>query len=121
MSIEQAVEVAQGILPREFHSWDEVGVEPGDGVQWGEYEPVVRRWEAITRPAPAPTLPDGKNGNHRLAAVFPEWMMGYRAGWVTDVITRNPAIKACGNGVVPQQAYAGLGVLWPRVREAVAS
>lgn len=89
--------------------------------QWGEYEPVVRRWEAITRPAPAPTLPDGKNGNHRLAAVFPEWMMGYRAGWVTDVIGRNPAIKACGNGVVPQQAHAGLGVLWPRVCEAVAS
>lgn len=89
--------------------------------QWGEYEPVVRGWEAITRPAPAPTLPDGKNGNHRLAAAFPEWMMGYPSGWVTDVISRNPAIKACGNGVVPQQAHAALGVLWPRVREAVAA
>ena len=99
---------------------DRQGNVVGD-VAWGEYEPVVRRWEAITRPAPAPTLPDGKNGNHRLAAVFPEWMMGYAAGWVTDVIGRNPAIKACGNGVVPQQAYAGLGVLWPRVRQAVAS
>lgn len=103
---------------------DDTGDRQGNVVgetQWGEYEPVVRRWEAITRPAPPPTLPDGKNGNHRLAAVFPEWMMGYAAGWVTDVIGRNPAIKACGNGVVPQQAYAGLGVLWPRVREAVAS
>lgn len=101
---------------------DDTGDRQGNVVgetQWGEYEPVVRRWEAITRPAPAPTLPDGKNGNHRLAAAFPEWMMGYPAGWVTDVIGRNPAIKACGNGVVPQQAYAGLGVLWPRVREAV--
>ncbi len=47
--------------------------------------------------------------------------MGYRAGWVTDVIGRNPAIKACGNGVVPQQAHAALGVVWPRVRAAVAS
>lgn len=103
---------------------DDTGDRQGNVVgetQWGEYEPVVRRWEAITRPAPAPTLPDGKNGNHRLAAVFPEWMMGYPAGWVTDVIGRNPAIKACGNGVVPQQAYAGLGVLWPRVRQEVAS
>jgi DNA (cytosine-5)-methyltransferase 1 len=103
---------------------DDEGDRQGNVVgetQWGEYEPVVRRWEAITRPAPAPTLADGKNGNHRLAAVFPEWMMGYRAGWVTDVIGRNPAIKACGNGVVPQQAHAALGVVWPRVRAAVAS
>ena len=97
---------------------DDTGDQQGNVVgetQWGDYEPAVRRWEAITRPAPAPTLPDGKNGNHRLAAVFPEWMMGYCAGWVTDVIGRNPAIKACGNGVVPQQAYAALGVLWNRI------
>ena len=88
---------------------------------WGEYEPAVRLWESITRIAPAPTLPDGKNGNHRLAAVFPEWMMGYPLGWVTDILARNPAIKACGNGVVPQQAHAALAVLWPRVLEAVAA
>lgn len=84
---------------------------------WGEYEPAVRLWESITRPAPAPTNPDGKNGNHRLAARFPEWMMGYPDGWVTDILGRNPAIKACGNGVVPQQAYAALQLLWPRVLE----
>ena len=87
---------------------------------WGEYEPAVRLWESLTRPAPAPTLPDGKNGNHRLAAVFPEWMMGYSAGWVTDILRRNPAIKACGNGVVPQQAYAALTVLWSRVLAVLA-
>ena len=86
-------------------------------VNWGEYEPAVRLWESLTRPAPAPTLPDGKNGNHRLAAVFPEWMMGYPAGWVTDILKRNPAIKACGNGVVPQQAFAALSILWARVLE----
>lgn len=86
-------------------------------VQWGEYEPAVRLWEALTRTAPPPTLPDGRNGNHRLAAVFPEWMMGYPLGWVTDILARNPAIKACGNGVVPQQAHAALTVLWPRVLE----
>lgn len=86
-------------------------------VDWGEYEPAVRLWESLTRPAPAPTLPDGKNGNHRLAAVFPEWMMGYPAGWVTDILRRNPAIKACGNGCVPQQVVGALRILWPRVLE----
>lgn len=89
-------------------------------VAWGEYAPAVRLWEDLTRPAPAPTLPDGKNGNHRLAAVFPEWMMGYPAGWVTDILGRNPAIKACGNGVIPQQAFAALNVMWPHVLREVA-
>ena len=55
------------------------------------------------------------NGAKDRGAVFPEWMMGYPAGWVTDILRRNPAIKACGNGVVPQQAYAALTVLWARV------
>ena len=84
-------------------------------MSWGEYEPAVRRWETLTRPAPSPTRPDGKNGNHRLSPLLPEWMMGYPAGWVTDILTRDKAIKACGNGVVPQQAYAALEQLWGRV------
>lgn len=85
-------------------------------VDWGDYADAVRTWESILgRPAPAPTRPDGKNGNHRLNAEFVSWMMGYPAGWVTDILKRNPAIKACGNGVVPQQAYAALSVLWARV------
>jgi DNA (cytosine-5)-methyltransferase 1 len=97
------------------------GVAVASTTGWAEYEPAVRLWESLTRPAPSPTLPDGKNGNHRLAAVFPEWMMGYPAGWVTDVIPRNPAIKACGNGVVPQQAFAALSILWARALEAVTT
>lgn len=38
-------------------------------------------------------------------------MMGLPAGWVTDPaigLTRNEQLKACGNGVVPQQAAAAL-------------
>ena len=89
-------------------------------MQWGEYEPAVRLWEALTRPAPPPTFPDGRDGNHRLAAVFPEWMMGYPLGWVTDIIGRNAAIKACGNGVCTPQAFAALNILWPRVMEQAA-
>lgn len=91
-------------------------------VNWGEYGHSIRRWEAVLgRTAPAPTKPDGKNGNHRLNAEFVSWMMGYPAGWVTDIIPRNPAIRACGNGCVPQQAYAALDVLWERATEEVAA
>ncbi|MDQ0102331.1 rRNA processing protein Krr1/Pno1 [Paenarthrobacter nicotinovorans] len=38
-------------------------------------------------------------------------MMGIPEGWVTDPaigISRNEQLKACGNGVVPQQAMAAL-------------
>jgi DNA (cytosine-5)-methyltransferase 1 len=38
-------------------------------------------------------------------------MMGLLDGWVTDPdigISRNDQLKACGNGVVPQQAIAAL-------------
>jgi DNA (cytosine-5)-methyltransferase 1 len=37
-------------------------------------------------------------------------MMGVDSGWITDVpgISRNDQLKACGNGVVPQQAAAAL-------------
>jgi DNA (cytosine-5)-methyltransferase 1 len=75
---------------------------------WGQYEPAIRRWEqVIGRPAPAPTLPDGKEGAHRLSPFFVEWMMGLNEGHVTATeigISRNEMLKACGNGVVPQQA-----------------
>ncbi|WNM66531.1 DNA methyltransferase [Mycobacterium phage Martik] len=79
------------------------------GQQWGKYEPAIRRWENVTRPAPAPTELNSK-GNPRLSAVFPEWMMGWPAGWVTEVsgISRNDALRIIGNGVVPQQAAAAL-------------
>lgn len=74
--------------------------------RWGQYAPAIARWEALTRPAPAPTEPTGKNGAHRLSPRFVEWMQGLPDGWVTGVpgITRNDMLKALGNGVVPQQA-----------------
>jgi DNA (cytosine-5)-methyltransferase 1 len=79
---------------------------------WGKFEPAIRRWEAVTRPAPAPTKPDGKDGNHRLSSLFTEWMMGLPAGWVTGHgLKRNDELKMCGNGVVPQQAVLALRYL----------
>lgn len=80
--------------------------------RWGEYEPAIRRWEAINRPAPEPTKLNVK-GNPKLSDEFDEWLMGLPAGWITDVpgITWNETLKACGNGVVPQQCVAALWFL----------
>jgi hypothetical protein len=73
--------------------------------KWGKYEPAIRRWESITRPAPPPTRPDGKDGAHRLNPEFTEWMMGLPKGWITDQgLKRNDELKMAGNGVCPQQA-----------------
>jgi hypothetical protein len=85
-------------------------------VGWGKFEPAIRRWEEVLgRPAPAPTKPDGKNNAHRLSSLFTEWMMGLPEGWITDIgLTRNEELKACGNGVVPQQAELALKLLLER-------
>lgn len=79
---------------------------------WGQYAAAMQRWEHLTREAPASTE-TGPKGNPRLSAAFSEWMMGLPAGWVTDVpgITRNEALKAIGNGVVPQQCAAALRLM----------
>jgi len=79
---------------------------------WGKYELAIRRWESVTRLAPAPTEP-GRNGNPRLAPPFSEWLIGWPTGWVTavDGITRNDRLRIIGNGVVPQQATHALTLL----------
>ena len=80
---------------------------------WGKYAPAIRRWESLTRPAPAPTEPN-KNGNPRLSAAFSQWLMGWPDGWVTDPsigISRNDQLRIVGNGVCPQQAVAALEYL----------
>lgn len=79
--------------------------------RFGDYAPAIALWEAVIgRPAPSPTEPTGRDNAHRLSPRFVEWMQGLPEGWVTDVpgITRNEALKALGNGVVPQQAQAAL-------------
>jgi hypothetical protein len=82
-------------------------------VSWGKFEPAIRRWEAVMgRPAPAPTLPDGKDGAHRLSPLLTEWMMGLPLGWITSHgLSRNDELKMAGNGVVPQQAELALRIL----------
>jgi DNA (cytosine-5)-methyltransferase 1 len=83
---------------------------------FGDYTPAVARWESVIgRPAPEPTQPS-KKGNPQLSPQFVEWMMGLSDGWITDVpgITRNEALKACGNGVVPKQAAYAISHLLER-------
>ncbi|MEH3142505.1 MAG: DNA cytosine methyltransferase [Mycobacterium kyogaense] len=84
----------------------DVGTRPD---LFGKYEPAIRRWEALTRPAPPPSEPNSK-GKPRLNPAFPEWMMGWPAGWVTAVpgISRNDQLRIIGAGVVPQQAAAAV-------------
>lgn len=94
------------------------------GVDFGQYAPAIARWEAVSgRHAPAPTEPTGRDGAARLSPLFVEWMMGLPAGWVTDVpaITRTEALRALGNGVVPQQAAAALRYLLTVRAQALAT
>jgi hypothetical protein len=81
------------------------------------FEPAVRRWEEVTGYlAPAPTEPTGKDGAPRLSSKFTEWMMGLEPGWITGIgLSRKDELKACGNGVVPQQAKLALTILLDRV------
>jgi hypothetical protein len=84
----------------------------GVSVDWGKYEPAIRRWERILgRPAPCP-VQKGKT-NYVLAPELPEWMMGLQPGWVTAVpgLTRTAMLKLVGNGVVPQAAALAVRVL----------
>lgn len=111
MNIEQAAEVASGVLPREFESWDEVRVGGGEGEKWGPYAAAIERWEQVLgRPAPEPTEA-GPKGGRRLSALFVEWLMGLPEGWLTDPaigLSRTGQLRALGNGVVSQQAGLAL-------------
>lgn len=101
----------QGLWGEEIHHPSD-GDTPRHNTNWGDYTPAIARWESVMgRRSPAPTEPTGRNAGHRLSPRFTEWMMGLPDGWVTDPaigISRNDQLKACGNGVVPQQAAAAL-------------
>jgi DNA (cytosine-5)-methyltransferase 1 len=84
-------------------------------LDWGPYDPAIRRWEHVLgRSAPRPTEP-GRSGE-RLSPVFVEWLMGLPVGHVTDVpgISRNAQLRLLGNGVVLQQGEAALRLLMER-------
>lgn len=93
---------------------DAVWLLPSD-VDWGVYEAAVSRHEQwLRRPRPFPWVP-GATGKRKLNPQLSEWMMGWPAGWVTDVpgLTLNEQLQVCGNGVVPQQMATGVEFLLP--------
>lgn len=120
-SLFPTLRASDGYERRNQKTMDKIAAEGGDltmptlartTTDWGKFKPAVERWEAITRPAPEPTLPDGKNGAHRLSSRFTEWMMGLPDGWITGQgLKRNDELKMSGNGVVPQQAELALRLL----------
>lgn len=73
-------------------------------MDWAQFEPAIQRWESVMgRTAPDPLI------GEKLNPAFTEWMMGLPEGWITDIeISWSQQIKACGNGVVPQQAKEAL-------------
>lgn len=87
-------------------------------INWGPFAPAIDRWKRIIgRTAPNPTLPDGRNGRHRLSAEFASWMQGWPQFWVTDPaigLTRNQQLKAVGNGVNTRQAVEAYTQLFVR-------
>ena len=90
---------------------------------WGDYASALARAErATSRTAPDPTEA-GPKGGRRLSPRFVEWLMMLPEGYVTAVtgLTRNDALKALGNGVVPPQAAAALRAFIADMAEAVAA
>lgn len=92
---------------------------------WVEYEPAIRRQEAVMgREAPIPTE-IGPRGGRRLTARFTEWLMGLPEGWVTDVPDLVPPKKdprakqlhKLGNGAAPQQSIEAYTRILQVIRE----
>lgn len=71
------------------------------GVEWGLYEPAIRRWEYVAgRAAPRPTDDRG-----RLSPEFVTWMLGYPEGWVDlPDLARSTQLRILGNSVQVQCA-----------------
>lgn len=92
-------------------------------LDWGQFEPAIRRWEAVLRrSAPEPTVP-GRRAGRVLNPVFVEWLMGLPEGHVTGVpgLSRNDMLRLLGNGVVLQQAAAALRWLLLAIAEERAA
>lgn len=94
-----------------------VAYRSGYSGDWGKYTDAIRRWEALTRPAPTP-VQEGRGGRLVLAPAFSEWMMGWAPGLATDPeigLTRTKQLMVIGNGVVPAAGAEAISQLVPRL------
>jgi DNA (cytosine-5)-methyltransferase 1 len=93
----------------------ESGHDLTDSIWW----PAVQRWATVTGTTPPPFVHVGPKGGRTVDARFVEWMMGYRAGWVTDLgLSNSRALKLLGNSVQPQTARLAIGELTQRLAVA---
>lgn len=86
---------------------------------WSDFEPAVRRQEALSGvEAPIPTEL-GPKGGRRLTARFTEWLMWIPPGHVTDVLglNRSQQLQRLGNGAVPIQAYTAYAYLLDLIKK----
>jgi len=93
------------------------GISRWTDVEWGIYEPAIRRWETITgRAVPSARQYRLGGGGLHLAERLVEWMQGLPDGHVTGVrgITRGAMLRMLGNGVVPQQAEMAIRIMLER-------
>ncbi len=108
-------------------------------LDFGRYQAAVDRWSSIFGPPPPPTIDTYKGARkhydealplgvdetapgRRLNPAFPEWMMGFPAGWATDLVPGDDALRCIGNAQQPQTAVAAWGELLARLeRQAVAA
>jgi DNA (cytosine-5)-methyltransferase 1 len=78
---------------------------------WAEFEPAVRRQEALTRPVPIPLELSAK-GTPRLAPEFQAWMMMLPDGYLAEAgLSRAERLRLAGNSVVVPQAVAGFAYI----------
>jgi DNA (cytosine-5)-methyltransferase 1 len=113
-----ATETMYGLGAERDDDDDRQGNVTGEVSSWGPYAAAIERWEQVMgRLAPSPVRMDGKGGKARLNPELTEWMMGWPLGWVTASViglSRAEQLKACGNGVVLQQAITALRMLLTR-------
>lgn len=74
-------------------------------IDWGPYEPAIRRWEAVIGEHPPPLIE--VKGKPRLNPAFSAWMMALE----TPQLTRTAALRCVGNAVNPLQGYVALDQL----------
>lgn len=93
----------------------EVALVAGDNTgKFGKYAPAVDEWKTVLgRQAPDPTLPDGRNGSHRLNSKFALWMQAADDLDLTG-FTRKQELMAAGNAVNHVQAEAAIRGLLAR-------
>ena len=104
IGMEHSLGEVEGEVQQQW-SWQEP--EHRTEEDYWEYTDAIRRWERVTRPAPA-ELYDHEGAS----SLFVEWMMGLPEGWVTGHgFPRSRELKILGNGVVVQAAELALSLL----------